>query len=60
VQRKRQAENGDRATLGRSAAGHPGAGGAAADDERKAAQFAAAELLDDRRPGLVEPVGRSE
>ena len=59
VQRKRQAEHGDRAAVRRGAAGHTGAGGAAADDQRQAAQLAAAQVLDDRRPGLVEPVGWS-
>ena len=59
VQREREAQDADRAGRGRGAAGDPGAGRAAADDERQPAQLAAAQLLDDRGPGRVELARRT-
>src|ERR687897_1192492 len=59
VHRKGKAEHGHRAGLGRRPARDPRAGGASADHDRQPAQIAIPELLDDRDPCLVEPVGRS-
>ena len=55
---EREAEHADRAGRRSGAAGDARAGGAAAGDERQAAELARAELLDDRRPRGVELAGR--
>ena len=59
VQRKGQAQHGDRTGVGRGTAGHAGAGGPAAGDQWQAAQLAAAQVIDHRRPGRVELARRS-
>ena len=57
MQRERQAQYGDGSAVRRGPARDPGAGRTASDDQRQPFQLAVDELLDDRRPGHVEPRG---
>ena len=59
MQREGQTEHGGRAAVRHGSAGHTGPGRAAADDQGHATQFAVAQVLDDRPPGLVELGGWS-
>jgi hypothetical protein len=54
VEREGEAEDGDRAGVGRRATGDPCPGGAPAGDQREPGERALAELPDDRDPRRVE------
>ncbi len=60
MDRERQAEHRDRFALRRGPAGHPRAGGAAADDQRQPLQLAAAKVLDHGGPRGIESCGCGE
>ena len=59
VEGEREADEGDRLGVGGRAARDAGAGGAAAGQDREAAEWALVELEDDRRPSRVELARRS-
>ena len=58
LKREGKAKHRNRADRLRCAAGHPGAQGSTADDERQHAQLTRAHVVDRRRPGGVEVVRR--